>query len=109
MVCERPAVEAANRIAPSFARIFKEMIIATDPARPLPRAAKGTIVRPQAVSLYAEDIEKLYVYLVCSEELLMGSAGTMWLRRARTRRASRRRRRGTRRRSRRGLRGSLRR
>ena len=57
-------MEAANRIAPSFARIFNEMIIATHQARPLPSAEKGTIVCPRAVSLYAEDIEKLCVCAV---------------------------------------------
>jgi hypothetical protein len=37
------------------------MIIVTDPARPLPRAAKGTVVRAQALALYADEIDKLYV------------------------------------------------
>lgn len=55
----RPVIEEANRVAPAFARIFKEMIIVTDPARPLPRAAKGTVVRPQALEAYAEEIENL--------------------------------------------------
>lgn len=54
-------MEKANHAAPAFGRIFKEMIIVTDPARPLPRAAKGTIIRPQALALYANDIEELYV------------------------------------------------
>lgn len=57
----RPVVEEANKIAPTFARIFKEMIIATDPARPLPRAGKGTVIRPQSLSLYSDDIDRLYV------------------------------------------------
>lgn len=47
-------------VAPTFARIFKEMIIVADPSKPLPRAAKGTVVRPQALNLYADEIEKLY-------------------------------------------------
>ncbi|PCH33942.1 acetyl-CoA synthetase-like protein [Wolfiporia cocos MD-104 SS10] len=53
-------VEEANRPAPAFARIFKEMIIVTDPSRPFPRAAKGTIMRKQAVALYEADISALY-------------------------------------------------
>lgn len=40
------------------------MIIVTDPSRPLPRAGKGTVVRPQALKAYQDDIEKLYVYSV---------------------------------------------
>lgn len=55
-----PIVEEANHIAPTFARVFKEMILVTDPARPLPRAAKSTIIRKQALALYAAEIEKLY-------------------------------------------------
>ncbi|GJE99007.1 acetyl-CoA synthetase-like protein [Phanerochaete sordida] len=55
-----PAVEEANKIAPTFARLFKETIIVTDPAKPLPRAAKGTVIRPQAMKLYAEEIANLY-------------------------------------------------
>ena len=57
----RPAVEEANRIAPTFARIFKEMILVTVPARPFPRAAKGTVVRKQALALYESEIVNLYV------------------------------------------------
>ena len=54
-------VEKANDLAPTFARIFKEMIIVTRPDKPLPRAAKGTVVRPQAIQLYSKEIEELYV------------------------------------------------
>lgn len=56
---KRPVVEEANQHAPTFARIYKEMIIVADPKRPLPRAAKGTIVRAQALALYQADIEEL--------------------------------------------------
>ena len=48
-------------MAPAFSRIFKEMILVTDPARPFPRAAKGTILRKQALELYEDEIKKLYV------------------------------------------------
>ena len=54
-------MEEANSIAPAFAKIFKEMIIVTDPARPLPRAGKGTVIRKQASALYTSDIDELYV------------------------------------------------
>lgn len=55
----RPIVEEANQTAPAFGKIFKEMLIVTDPARPLPRAAKGTIVRKQALALYEREINAL--------------------------------------------------
>ena len=62
-VSPRPIIEEANRNAPTFARIFKEMIIVTDKARPLPRAAKGTVIRKQALSLYENEINELCVDL----------------------------------------------
>ncbi|KAI0087796.1 hypothetical protein BDY19DRAFT_1010558 [Irpex rosettiformis] len=55
-----PIVEEANKIAMAYGRISKNMIIITSRDRPLPRAAKGTIVRKQAIELYNDDIEKLY-------------------------------------------------
>ncbi|GBE84591.1 acetyl-CoA synthetase-like protein [Sparassis crispa] len=53
-------VEEANHAAPPFAKIFKETIIFTDPDRPFPRAAKGTVQRKQALTLYEAEIEQLY-------------------------------------------------
>ena len=35
------------------------MIIVADPAKPIPRAAKGNVQRKQTLDLYAEEIEKL--------------------------------------------------
>ena len=57
----RSIVEEANAAAPAFAKIFKEMIIVTDPSKPLPRAGKGTIQRKAATVAYAGEIVKLYV------------------------------------------------
>ncbi|THG99107.1 hypothetical protein EW026_g3199 [Hermanssonia centrifuga] len=54
-----PSVEEANTPAPAFARIFKEMILVTDPSKPFPRAGKGTVIRNQATALYADAIDKL--------------------------------------------------
>ncbi|EKM50930.1 uncharacterized protein PHACADRAFT_199768 [Phanerochaete carnosa HHB-10118-sp] len=59
-----PWVEKANAEAPAFARIFQEMIIIANPKRPPPRAAKGTIIRKQAISLYDEEIRRLYDAIV---------------------------------------------
>lgn len=58
---ERPKVEEANRDAPAYARIYKEMIIATHPEKPLPRSPKGTIQRKIVFEMYEEEIESLYV------------------------------------------------
>ncbi|KAJ3528253.1 hypothetical protein NM688_g8022 [Phlebia brevispora] len=55
-----PVVEEANELAPAFGRIFKEMIIITDPAKPLPRAAKSTVIRKMALAAYEKEIEQLY-------------------------------------------------
>ncbi|EKM57056.1 uncharacterized protein PHACADRAFT_208208 [Phanerochaete carnosa HHB-10118-sp] len=57
-----PAVQEANAKAPAFARVFKEMILVADPGKPLPRAAKSTVIRKQALDLYEVEIEQLQVY-----------------------------------------------
>ncbi|KAF9484031.1 putative aminoadipate reductase [Pholiota conissans] len=55
-----PIVEEANRIAPAFSRIFKELILVADPSKPFIRAGKGTVIRKATLNLYAEEIEALY-------------------------------------------------
>ncbi|KZT04547.1 acetyl-CoA synthetase-like protein [Laetiporus sulphureus 93-53] len=55
-----PQIEESNQTAPTFARIFKEMIIVADPARPFIRAAKGTIQRKKTLEMYKDEIEALY-------------------------------------------------
>lgn len=58
--CFRPSIEAANRSSYTFARIFKEAIIFTEPSRPLPRTPKGTIQRAKAAAMYSEEVEQTY-------------------------------------------------
>ncbi|KAF7973245.1 hypothetical protein HWV62_15753 [Athelia sp. TMB] len=53
-------VDEANKSAPTFARIFKEMILVTTENKPLPRVAKGTVAKKAAVKLYADEIDALY-------------------------------------------------
>ncbi|KAF8190188.1 acetyl-CoA synthetase-like protein [Pholiota molesta] len=53
-------VEEANRVAPAFSKVFKELILITDASKPLPRAGKGTVMRKAALSLYHDEIEALY-------------------------------------------------
>jgi hypothetical protein len=52
-------VEEANKIAPAFSRIFKEMILVVDPKKPLPRVGKGTVARKAALALYNSEIDQL--------------------------------------------------
>ncbi|KAJ7202281.1 hypothetical protein GGX14DRAFT_654096 [Mycena pura] len=56
----RPAVEAANRIAPTHSRIFKEMILVASPDKPLQLTVKGTPRRGATLQAYAEEIRELY-------------------------------------------------
>ncbi|KIK64221.1 hypothetical protein GYMLUDRAFT_40511 [Collybiopsis luxurians FD-317 M1] len=55
-----PVIEDANKIAPSFSRIFREMILIVDPKKPLPRVGKGTVARKAALALYEAEIDQLY-------------------------------------------------
>ena len=55
-------IEEANKIAPAFSRIFKEMILVTSKDKLLPRAGKGTVMRKMALQAYDDEIEELYVY-----------------------------------------------
>lgn len=56
---DRPAIEEGNKIAPSFSRIFKEMILIVNPDKPLPRVGKGTVAKKAALTLYEAEINKL--------------------------------------------------
>lgn len=55
----RPYIEEANKLAQTYARVFKEMILVTPPDKPMQRAAKGTIMRKLVLKSYAEEIEAL--------------------------------------------------
>jgi hypothetical protein len=55
----RPVIEEANRLAPAFSRIFKEMILITSTEKPLARTGKGTVMRAAALKLYDAEIEAL--------------------------------------------------
>uniref|UniRef100_D8QBK6 Polyketide synthase-like phosphopantetheine-binding domain-containing protein n=1 Tax=Schizophyllum commune (strain H4-8 / FGSC 9210) TaxID=578458 RepID=D8QBK6_SCHCM len=54
-------VEEANKVAPAYSRIFKELILVAHPDRPLPRTDKGTVVRKLALKVYEEEIENMWV------------------------------------------------
>jgi hypothetical protein len=55
----RPTIDEANKVAPAFSKIFKEMILVTHKDKPLPRAAKGTLMRKAALREYHDEIETL--------------------------------------------------
>ena len=61
----RPTVEEANRGAPAYSRIFKELILVTRPDKPLPRTEKGTVMRKLALRAYNDEIEKMYALSLC--------------------------------------------
>jgi len=55
----RPIIENANKVAPAFSKLFKEMILITPEEKPLPRAGKGTVMRKLALQVYNDEIEAL--------------------------------------------------
>ncbi|KAL1718563.1 hypothetical protein EV715DRAFT_291171 [Schizophyllum commune] len=55
-----PIIEEANRGAPAYSRIFKELILVTRDKKPLPRTEKGTVMRRLALQMYQEEINKIY-------------------------------------------------
>ncbi|KZT05734.1 putative aminoadipate reductase [Laetiporus sulphureus 93-53] len=73
-----PYVEEANRMMPAFARIYKEMILVTDPSRPLVRAGKGTVIRAPSLALYETEIEALYKAVEESSNLIDVESPRSW-------------------------------
>lgn len=57
----RPIIEEANKVAPAFSRIFKEMILVASKDKPLPRAGKGTVMRKAALTEYQNEIDEMLV------------------------------------------------
>ncbi|KAG6916589.1 putative NRPS-like protein biosynthetic cluster [Tephrocybe rancida] len=55
-----PSIEEANKEAPTFSRIYKEMILFTMKDKPLPRSIKATVLRKAALILYEAEINALY-------------------------------------------------
>ena len=55
----RSVVEEANKDAPNFSRIFKEMILVTSTDKPMLRAGKGTVTKKATIKLYEPEIDAL--------------------------------------------------
>ncbi|KAH7912703.1 putative nonribosomal peptide synthetase [Hygrophoropsis aurantiaca] len=64
-----PSVEEANKTAPAFSRIFKEMILITDPDKPMFRAGKGTVQKKATIKDYETEIDALYELVEASTEI----------------------------------------
>ena len=55
-----PTVEAANRDAPTYARLTKTHVLFTQPGKPMLRAGKGTVQRSGTLKIYESEIDALY-------------------------------------------------
>ncbi|EJC99743.1 acetyl-CoA synthetase-like protein [Fomitiporia mediterranea MF3/22] len=55
-----PSIERANEIAPSYARIYKEMVLVTSPGKPFTYTVKGIVRRQEATTNYKEEIDAMY-------------------------------------------------
>ncbi|KAI1136522.1 hypothetical protein F5Y05DRAFT_420244 [Hypoxylon sp. FL0543] len=55
-----PIIEEANKKAPKFGRLPKELVLFATPDKPFLRAGKGTIQRRLTVQAYEEEINQLY-------------------------------------------------
>ncbi|KAH0833866.1 putative nonribosomal peptide synthetase [Lanmaoa asiatica] len=58
--------EQANKEAPAFSRIFKEMILVTSREKPMLRAGKGTVIKKATMALYEPEIDALYASVAAS-------------------------------------------
>ena len=55
-----PLIEKANEASPAHGRISKAHVLFTDPEKPMLRAGKGTVQRRLTLTVYANEIDKLY-------------------------------------------------
>ncbi|THH03014.1 hypothetical protein EW145_g6601, partial [Phellinidium pouzarii] len=55
-----PIVEKMNAFAPTHSRIFKEMILVANPAKPFEYTSKGTLRRQPIINEYRQEIDALY-------------------------------------------------
>ncbi|KAI0058351.1 acetyl-CoA synthetase-like protein [Artomyces pyxidatus] len=53
-------VEKLNQYAPAHSRLFKEMILVSNPSKPFEYTAKGTPRRPTIIAAYKQEIDELY-------------------------------------------------
>lgn len=72
-----PTVEKINEFAPSHSRIFKEMIIVTNPNKPLEFTPKGTPRRQVCLEAYAQEVDAVYLAVKDSSQTELVSP-TRW-------------------------------
>ena len=56
-----PTVEKANSEGPEEGRIVRSMVMVSSADKPLPRVAKGTIVRKLTADAYKSEMDQLYL------------------------------------------------
>jgi len=66
----RPVIENANKVAPTFSKLFKEMILITSQEKPILRSGKGTVMRKLSLQIYNDEIEALYEQLSLNATML---------------------------------------
>ncbi|EPQ58591.1 acetyl-CoA synthetase-like protein, partial [Gloeophyllum trabeum ATCC 11539] len=64
-----PTVEKVNAYAPTHSRIFKEMILVTNPSKPFELTPKGTPRRHVVLAAYEQEIEKAYADVAESSQI----------------------------------------
>ncbi|KAF5371569.1 hypothetical protein D9758_003563 [Tetrapyrgos nigripes] len=57
---DRPTIERMNEFAPQHSRLFKEMILVANPAKPFTYTAKNTARRQAILDDYAQEINEMY-------------------------------------------------
>lgn len=55
-----PSIEAANADLPSYARVWRSMVLLSGADKPFKRTAKGSTMRKATLELYEEEIDRLY-------------------------------------------------
>ncbi|KIJ54685.1 hypothetical protein M422DRAFT_200577 [Sphaerobolus stellatus SS14] len=73
-----PSIEVANEFSPAHSRIFKEMIVVTDPSKPMELTAKMTPRRQIVINAYEKDINEAYAAVEESSQLYAGNEKLEW-------------------------------
>ncbi len=55
-----PLVEEVNEMCPTYAKITRDLTLILSPAKPMARAAKGTVQRSTTVALYEEELDAIF-------------------------------------------------
>ncbi|KAL6713342.1 hypothetical protein ACLMJK_008807 [Lecanora helva] len=55
-----PLIEEVNTMCPTYAKITRDLTLILSPARPMARAAKGTVQRSATVALYEKELDMIF-------------------------------------------------